>query len=655
QLKDALLQIQDGREEIAHGLAQIQEGETQIRDGIAEAEQKISEGEDELNARRIEVENGWAEAQAEFANGKEELQKAADELAEWEGYQALSNQFLLRFSADASPSAVLQAAKAALQDANVLSSYLFQDSPVKQRIDDNLIPMGTMANFIPIVFFGITMIVVYLFMALMIRQCRREIGILRALGFTRFRVISLFCGVGFAVSIGAVALGLVLSLGVQRYLCAYFYDLFFHLPIRYYVFNTQRFLLSAVLTVAAVLLSTLVGASSISSIQPSEAMTRPQPATVRIPRLIQWMLRGASPFFKFSIISLLRNKLRFLFSAFCLSGSVMMVFTSFSLISSSNEIIHQVFDRCIHYDCQVFIRAGAGDDLRGQLAALPYVSDVEAMDYYAAEISFQGNTEKTTVAAVREQTELVTVEDQNKKPVPIQGNGVILEKHLAEQLGADTNDIIIVNGVSLPVAAVSQQNGSRFQYVTLTTAQALSNQSLHSLVFRIPLEKENDLMQFLMGQEDALYTSFTRSAYSAYETILSGAKIVSLVLIFLAMAIGMVIVVNTSQTNLLEQKKELCVLRTLGFQHSAVSRYWFCQSILHFLVSCVFGFPAGIELTKYTLRQLEMTDRAYTFVNNPMDYAMTAVFVFCAIILSHLLTMRALKGWDIVEVVKEKE
>ena len=50
-----------------------------------------------------------------------------------------------------------------------------------------------------------------------------------------------------------------------------------------------------------------------------------------------------------------------------------------------------------------------------------------------------------------------------------------------------------------------------------------------------------------------------------------------------------------------------------------------------------------------------MEDLSYTFVNDPVNYALTAVFVFCAMILSHLMTMRALKNWDIVEVVKEKE
>ena len=657
QLKDALLQIQDGREEIAHGLAQIQEGETQIRDGIAEAEQKISEGEDELNARRIEVENGWIEALAEFADLKNELQRAYEELSEWEGYQVFCNQFMLRFSPEASPDAVLEDVKKALSDAGVevKSTVLYESSPINRRISNNLIPIETMANFIPMIFFAIAMIVVYLFMSLMIRQCRREIGILRALGFTRFRVVSLFCGAGLLVSLGAVAFGLAVSLAVRGYFVYYFFDVLFPLPVHVLVFSWPKFLLSAVLTLAAVETSTVVSALSISGIQPSEAMTRVKPSAVKIPRFVRWALRGASPFLKFSVISLLRNRLRFLFSVVCLAGSVMLIFTSRSLISSTNEILDRTFTRSIHYDCQIFISEKEADDLQRAVAALPYVSDVERMDYYTASFFLNGHSEIAKVAVVQENTRLLSVEDQKRNVLPITGDGVVLEKHLAERLGASIGDTVEVNGAPLRVSAVSEQCAARLQYMDDTQAYALGDCTLRSLICHVPVEYESEFMGFLVEQDGYLYSVFTHSAYSSCLFLLEGANLACWMLIGIAMIIGLVIVVNTSQTNLLEQKRELCVLRTLGFQHGELSLYWFAQSLLHFLCSCVLGFPAGIAMAKRAIQNMEMELYTYTFVNNPWDYAVTAGLVFAYIVFSHFLSMRSLRRWDIVECVKDKE
>lgn len=657
QLKEAFIQIQDGQDEIAQGISQIQEAETQIRDGIAAAEQKISEGEDELNARRIEVENGWIEALAEFADLKNELQRAYEELSEWEGYQVFCNQFMLRFSPDASPEAVLENVKEALAEAGVevKSTVLYESSPINRRINNNLIPIETMANFIPMIFFAIAMIVVYLFMSLMIRQCRREIGILRALGFTRFRVVSLFCGAGLLVSLGAVAFGLAVSLAVRGYFVHYFFDILFPLPVHVLVFSWSKFLLSAVLTLAAVETSTVVSALSISGIQPSEAMTRVKPSAVKIPRFVRWALRPASPFLKFSVISLLRNRLRFLFSVVCLSGSVMLIFTSRSLISSTNEILDRTFTRSIHYDCQIFISEKEADDLQRAVAALPYVSDVERMDYYTASFFLNGHSESAKVAVVQENTRLLSLEDQNRNVLPITGDGVVLEKHLAERLGASIGDTVEVNGAPLRVSAVSEQCAARLQYMDDTQAYALGDCTLRSLICHVPVEYESEFMGFLVEQDGYLYAVFTHSAYSSCLFLLEGANLACWMLIGIAMIIGLVIVVNTTQTNLLEQKRELCVLRTLGFQHGELSLYWFAQSLLYFLCSCVLGFPAGIAMAKRAIQNMEMELYTYTFVNNPWDYAVTSGLVFAYIVFSHFLSMRSLRRWDIVECVKDKE
>jgi ABC-type antimicrobial peptide transport system permease subunit len=92
---------------------------------------------------------------------------------------------------------VLEAALAALGDTNIKTSYSYKDSPVYDKIKQNLDTIETMATFMPMVYFAVAMIVVFLFMTLVIRQSRREIGILRALGFIASAVI-----IGFAVIIG---------------------------------------------------------------------------------------------------------------------------------------------------------------------------------------------------------------------------------------------------------------------------------------------------------------------------------------------------------------------------------------------------------------------------------------------------------------------
>ena len=112
---------------------------------------------------------------------------------------------------------------------------------------------------------------------------------------------------------------------------------------------------------------------------------------------------------------------------------------------------------------------------------------------------------------------------------------------------------------------------------------------------------------------------------------------------------------NTSRTNILEKKKELCILRTLGFQHGEISKSWFSQGILQYILAVILGFPLGGVVARITLERLSTNTRDYAYANTPRELLLTAAFVFGYILLSHLVAIHDMKTWDMVETVKEKE
>ena len=654
QAADGLLQIEDGFSKLEEGLAQIDDGILQIDQAIAEGERQIADGKDQLSSKRSELESAWVDALSEFSHINQELQDALAELNEWEGYQVFCNQFLLSFAPGANRADALKAAETALGDAAIKSSLLHEDSAVGKRMDMNLVTVKALAGFMPMVFFLVVLIAVFLFMSLLIRQCRREIGILRALGFSQGSIRNLFCGIDLIISLLAIALGTAIGWGVTRYVGQYFANLF-PLPVFTYAFDTYRYILSAVLTIAVGLAATLISTAVIGHIQPSEAMSRPAPGTAKIPGLARTLTKGAAPFVKFSVFSMLRNKKRFLFSVVCLAATVMMIFAAFSFIASKNQIMDQLFGQRIHFDCQVFLSDEADGELREELNDLPFVSDAEILRYYAADITYNGYAERATVNALEEKTGLMSVNGADDRPLSIPHEGIILEKHLAQKLGAAVGNTVLVGAVPVRVAAISDQSVNRFQYVSLHQAQALGESTLGSVICRIQEADEQSLLAYLTQRDDYLYCVFTRVFHQSNARLYATYDLAAWLIIGFAILIGLVIVVNVAQTNLLEQKKELCILRTLGFQHSELSRHWFVQSFLHFLFSCAVGLPSGVYVAKLALRQLTTADREYLYANGPREYLLTVGLVFLYIVLSHIISMHSLRRWDIVESVKEKE
>lgn len=642
QLASAQATLDEAAAKIADARAQLAEGRKSYEEGLEAYEESVSE-----------VEAAWEDAQSEFEDVAQELRDAAAELSEWEGYQVFCNQFLLRMGDGADREQTLEAALNVL-GSDVKSSYLYQDSPAKKRIDTNLAPIGTMSTFVPMVFFAVTLIVVFLFMSLIVRQSRREIGILRALGFSQRRIRALYCATNLVVSLGSILLGSLAGWG----LCLYTnvrYAAFFPLPEFTDVFDWGRFALAATLTIAVGQLATILGTGIIGRIQPSEAMTRPAPADTNVPRVVEAATGSLTPLTKFSVASTLRNPLRFVFATVCLAASVMIIFASLSFLTSKDVILEQLFGQRINYDIQVFFDGDIDEGIIDELEALDYVDTVESMLYCASEVSFEGRTEKATINALADDAQLIRVYDESGNEAAIPESGIVLERHVAERIGADVGDTVEVDGVPMEVVEMTDQYVSRFQYVSLAQAEALGDEAMGSLVCSFDPAHEQDLVALISNKDGYVYSVLTSVFKEGLDSTFALTDLASWILIGFAVIIGLVIVINTTQTNLLEQKKELCVLRILGFQHRALSAHMFIQSLLSYVVACVIGLPCGILLAQISLARLTTADLEYPFANGPLQHLITALLVLVYVVVSHLIAMRTLKRWDLVESVKDRE
>ncbi len=636
--------------------------QAQLEAGITEAEAqraKLDTAAEQIAAGEKELDD----ADALLKTKQAELEAAYDELEEWEGYQEFCNQFLLRFTPGADRVEILEEAARILEDEDteIQDSYLYEKSAVKNRVDAILLPVKTLTVLMPTIFFVIVLVVGFLFMSLIIRQSRREIGILRALGFSAGDIRLLFCKVNLPVSLGAIILGTLISIGIARYIGSAFQS-FFPLPYYEYVFDIGNAVLSALLTVVVGQAATLFGTSVISRIQPSEAMSRQIPSSGKLSRFGRWLTRKAGPFTRYIIISLLRNKKRFVFSVICLSASVMIIFASFSFITSKNAILTELFDKQIHYDCQVFLKNEPDKAFMEELEALDYVSETLQMGYYTSEISYQGHTETASVNALPEDTDLIHIFGTENEPLSVPSEGILLEKHLAAELGAVPGDLVLVDGVELEVASISNQNVNRNQYISTRQAEKLEEPTLRAILIRTEKtdetaieEGERSVQALLADRDDYLYCIFTRLFRDGMEELFDIYDLASWIIIGFAVLIGLIIVVNITQTNLLEQSKELCVLRTLGFSHRIVSGKLFLQSLLYFVFSCIIGTPFGVVFARTALRQLATKEQEYPFASGIAECLLTAGLVFGYILLSHLISMRSMKKWNIVERVKEKE
>ena len=567
-------------------------------------------------------------------------------------YYHTHNQFLLRFEEWADREGVLAQAQALLAPAEPVSGFLYEDSAVFQKIEANLTPLKTLGVILPALFFSCMIAVLTLFLTQMLRQSRKDIGILRALGFSQGSIRLLFCMITLVFTLVSSLLGLGIGYCLMTLMNRVFQD-FFPLPRLYPSVNPWVTLAAVLLTVTAGQIATIFSTRMLSQIQPVEAMSREAPGESKTPAAIGRLLSGASPAVKFGITSLFRNKRRFLFSVVCVAFSIVLILSSVAFQESKEGILTRMYDDRTHYDAQIFFNQEPGQTLLDSLNALPYVSDCQPQQYFRPEITTNLGRETLTICALDPETDLITVFGLGDDPIPVPESGIVLEKHVAHRLGIGVGDTIAVGTKKLTVTALSDQSVGRMSYVSLAQAKALGQPDCYCILARCTDQQR--LLERLSEEEGFTHGNFTATLRKGSEETFALYTLGVEILIGFAVLLGVIIVFNTMQTNLLEQKKELSVLRAIGFQISEISHIWLLQSGLQYLLSCLLGLPIGAVIARLALEGLTTADREYPFPRSPKQYFVTMALVLVYVLLSHWAAMHSIRKWDIAENTKEKE
>lgn len=654
-LKKTLYELSKGVAEINSGIKEIEstisEIDDQLSDGrsqIGSAEKKIADGEKQLKSS--------ADGLKEFADLEEELERAYEKLDENDGYDKLCNQFMLYLDDDANAKSIMASAERVLEDASIKSSYVFEDSPVKTRIKNNLEPIHSLMLILPSVFFAVVLTVVFLFKSMIINQSRREIGIMTALGISKTSIRSLFAAIGACVSVAGIVIGSGIGYLLLRYIGGYFVRLF-PLPEFCYHFNPAGYLIGAAACAFVCLSATLLSTVRISRITPKEAMSRQTQTTAHIPAVIARLMRRFSPMMKFSVTSLLRNKGRFLFSTFCVAASVMFIFASISFIKSKNFIIDQTFDQRIHYDCQILLKDKPSAELMSAIEKLDGVSGVEEVLVYEIALTSQQENivRDVTVYAMRPQNTMIGVYGSTGEELTVEPGGFIIERHTAQELGVFDGDRIIADEVEMPVSGVSDQCVGRVHYIALSDAEKFGEPDLGCILCQFDGDPRRSLLALLAEDNSYLYTVFTDNMFTYNKQLFATYDLAAWILIIFAVLTGFIIVLNTALTNLQEDKRELCVLRTLGFQHSEISRNRFSHSVLQLIFAYVLGLIPAILFTKSTLLSISTETEEFVYASGFPEVVIASAIVFLYMVISHFAAMRSMKKWDPAEEIKDKE
>lgn len=645
----------DSREEINRKLQEVEEGIQAIYSGLAEGETALSEGREQLTEKSTEAEEAHSEAEAELAEGARSLQEAWDELMAWEGYTPMRNEFLIWFDPEVTDQRqALKAIENAL-DVPVQNSELYDDSRVADAINDNLIPLWSMSLMIPLLFVGIMMVVLFLFLSIMIRQTRQSIGILRALGFGKSQVRRVFSITCVILMLLASALGGGFSFVITLIFNMY-YQKYFMLPEYLHTFNGTVFALSAAGFVLLALCAVMTTSGTLGRIQPAEAVSRATPPPPKISRFSRKLLKRAKPLSKFSLLSLRRNPFRFVTSVICISGAVSIIFAAFSFITAKNEVLREVFGHQLRYDAQIVFADEPEETASDAIRRMESIREAERFWVREEDIAYGKKTVRGSLMFLEPDTGMVALTDMQGNPMAYPTEGIVLSNSTAKELGVSAGETITVGETPVTVTGISRQRAMYFQFLPASERDRFRKADQTGWMVRQAEGADGkDITEGLYRENGYVTTLWRDLIRKGYQDLYEQFDLYSWMLVFLCGIVGIFIVVNTDRNNLQEQKLSLSILRAIGFRHRQISAHWFLQSLLNMACSLVIGFAAGYVIAVKGLEILSNSSRHLEYIPAAFQYIWTTACTFAFLLAGHMISTRSMKKWDLVENTKGRE
>lgn len=652
----------ESKEEINLRLQEVEDGLEAIYSGIEEWEKALEEGRNQLEEKSAEAEEASGEAAAELAEAEQSLSDAWDQIVGWKGYTRLRNEFLIWFDPDVREMrdrrSVLKAAEAAAEtaeDVSVKDSELYEDSKVAIGINNTLEPLWKMSVLIPVLFAGIMMMVLFLFLSILIRQNRHNIGILRAMGFSRGEIWGSYNIVFLILLTISAVLGGGLSIPMTERLNEIIQSVYY-LPEMKRVFNWYLFAFTVLAMDLVGFFAVAVSSRSLNRIQPAEAISRLAAAAPKMGFAARKLLRRVEPLSKYSLLSLRRNPFRFFSSVFCTGGAVCMIFATLSIIVARNECSNDIFERQLRYDAQIVFSQEPEETLEEEICGMPFVTEAERFWSGNAMISSEGKTYNGTMMFLDPGTDKISLNDSRGMPMDYPKEGINLSSDAAKALGVTEGDTVTVGETEIKVTGISRQLGMDTQYLPAGERERFRSMDLTGWLIRTEENSSSsELMSRLLREEGYVTTLWKSLMRKGFDDLNSLFIVYAWVMVAVCCVVGMFIVVNTGQNNLNEQRLSLSVLRTIGFQHRDIARRWFLQSVLFLTVSLIIGMPVGRILADFALGLLDIHNRHMEYVPSSFQYIWTVCATFAFMLAGHLITVHSMRKWNLVEETKGRE
>lgn len=502
------------------------------------------------------------------------------------------NQICVRLSPSADVTRVEADADKAIGD-DLIGIVAKGDDSSTNNINSNIGQFKTLATVFPLMFFLVTALITQSTMLRMVENQRSQIGILKALGYTKRSIMWHYTSYGVYMGLLGALLGLLIGPNFfGRLLIPWLKLSFTDYSISV---NLANFVFSLILILACTGGVSLYACLKMLRDSPSVLLRDKPPKEGShiflefLPKLWDRMRFSR----KLIARNTLKNKMRMIMSVLGITGCTGLIVAAFTLCDMVNGIARQAYDVTYTYDQKIILDSKADSRF---ISNMRLDGTVQQMEETAVEIICpDGGRMMKLLTVFPQDSPLVHLKDTGGSPVLLPQDGITMTRKLAQTLNVEAGDIIELKRadkgyVKVPVIQIVYMATGQGMYMTDKYFESIGEIFKPSAI----LVKWNSQPDRTFLKSD--YVDEYVDRFSQIKDVKASTKVVyiaAILLIFLGGILAFVVLYNSSILNFSERIRDLTTLKVLGFYQKEIRSLVLTENILSVVLGSVFGIPVG--------------------------------------------------------------
>ncbi len=649
QMLSLLPQIpEDVAEKLIVAQTQIDTGNATIdsaKKKLAEAAKVLQEKRDQIEVAKDELSVGkqeYEEAYSDFLNQMREAEdKLADAKKEIENIQKPDTYVLGR---------------------NTNVGYVLFEN------DSNIV--NGISNVFPVFFFLVAIMVCITTMNRMVDEQRTQIGVLKALGYSKTLIMSKYMFYsGSAAVVGGI---------VGYFLGTYFlplviwntYGIMYQMGKFHYVFDWNLAVISLTVAIMCTLGTTWFSCRYVLK-EVAASLMRP-----KSPKAGKRVFLEYVPFLwsrlnflqKVSVRNIVRYKKRFFMMILGISGCTALLVTGFGIRDSVADVAVQQFQEIEIYDLSVTLQNDIYDMKESESGAIIQVLNSHQSKYLLADNSIidlviNDKIKSLNMVMVKDPDEIgsfIDIHTKEGEPIayPNVGEVVICNK-IADTYDLDIGDEIILRTgdmqeLNVSVSGICANYVYNYVYINPQTySEQIEDPSYKTIYTILPDEEDaHTVSAELMKQNQITGVTIMKDMMERFTSMMDSLNYIVLVTLFCAAALAFIVLYNLNNINITERVREIATIKVLGFYKKETASYVFRENMALTAIGSGVGLFLGKLLHSYVMNEINIDVVSFNIHITVISYLCSIGLTFAFAWMINILMSGKLERINMAESLK---